>query len=214
MAVWLRVAVMATNELLTGAQGNGFFFLKVRRHVHDKRGDFGEKRLGGRTETGSLSPLAFLYFSFLSFLSPLGLWDCDDTAVLCTHVFYTFSLKRALFFVMTYCPRSHSLEGIASCKSSLSGVCSKTAEMLIHLLEGISRLQRCSIVRPAFDDTCISYLRTASHLLQYIFDYSKVSLDVDLPVGYSEASSCFAFPLRSAHVEFAQAVDAFHQLAV
>jgi outer membrane protein assembly factor BamB len=53
---------MAIDELLLGVRED-FCFSVVRRHVHDKRGNTGEKIWEGDTETGSLSPLAF-YFSF------------------------------------------------------------------------------------------------------------------------------------------------------
>ena len=67
---------MGIDDLLLNERGRFAFLGWVRRHVHDKRGKHGRKGLGGRTETGSLSPLAFflLFLSLLSFISS-GLWE-------------------------------------------------------------------------------------------------------------------------------------------
>ena len=89
------------------------FAFVERRHVHDKQGDFREKRFGREIQKQALFLLWRVFFLsclfVCFFLYALCEGNCDDTAVLCTHVFQIFSLKRAAFFFVrtTYSSRSH-----------------------------------------------------------------------------------------------------------
>lgn len=58
-------------------------------------GNTGEKGLGGRTETGSLSPLALFFSLYLSFSLPLG-FGTATIPLFYVHTFLCVSLKRSL----------------------------------------------------------------------------------------------------------------------